>query len=527
MKMLACLLLVCPALFAQGELRFCLRTEPRTLHPLLAAEDASVTIRDLTSGYLICINRATQKAEPALAASWKQSADGKSIAFRLRPGIAFSDGTPFSSADVAYTIQAATDPGLHSPMIDALTPGGGKVTVNVTAPDSLAILFPASVANPEKIFDQLAIISSKSPLKEKAALGPFFVDARQPGSEILLKRNPHYWKKDEAGRKLPYLDAVRLAIQSNQEIEYTRFRRGEIQLINRMSPEFFERLKKEAPEAARDSGPAMDVEFLWFNQTPSSPLPAYKKGWFASRNFRLAISQAINRDDICRVVYKGFGQPALGPFSNANRFWFNAKLKPQTFDRAAAQRLLEADGFRLKDGALRDKSGNAVEFSVVTNAGNKLRERTAALIQEDLKALGIQLNIVTLDFPSLIERITRSFQYEACLLGLTNVDLDPDEQMNVWLSSSPDHAWNPSQKAPATPWEAEIDRLMRAQAASLDRNKRKELFDRVQEIVRAEIPYIYLVNRNSLSAISPALKGVNPGVLPPETYWNIDRISLP
>ena len=90
------------------------------------------------------------------------------------------------------------------------------------------------------------------------------------------------------------------------------------------------------------------------------------------------------------------------------------------------------------------------------------------MLQQDLAALGIKLNIVPLDFPSLIERISKSSQYEACLLGLVNVDLDPNEQMNVWLSSSANHQWNPNQKAPATAWEQEIDTLMRQQASTLD-----------------------------------------------------------
>ena len=150
----------------------------------------------------------------------------------------------------------------------------------------------------------------------------------------------------------------------------------------------------------------------------------------------------------------------------------------------------------------------------------------ATLIQQDLKTIGVKLNLVTLDMPSLLERFTKSFQYEAAILGLTNVDLDPNEQMNVWISSSQDHGWNPHQKSPATPWEAEIDRLMRAQAAELDNNKRKALFDKVQQIVRQQLPYIYLVNRNSLSAVSTSLKGVNPATLSPETFWNIESLSL-
>src|SRR5205814_6421556 len=111
------------------------------------------------------------------------------------------------------------------------------------------------------------------------------------------------------------------------------------------------------------------------------------------------------------------------------------------------------------------------------------RARVAALVQQDLAALGVRLNIVTLDFPSLLERIGKSFQYESCLLGLINVDLDPNGQMNVWMSGSSNHQWNPSQARPQTPWEAEIDRIMRLQAVTMDEGRRKPLFDRVQQLV--------------------------------------------
>ena len=165
-------------------------------------------------------------------------------------------------------------------------------------------------------------------------------------------------------------------------------------------------------------------------------------------------------------------------------------------------------------------------FSIVTNAGNKYRERMAMMIQEDVRKIGIKVNVVTLDFPSLIERMAQTFDYEVALLGLTNVDLDPNEQMNVWLSSAENHQWNPQQKAPETAWEAEIDRLMRAQAASADPKKRKDAFDRVQEIVAEQAPFIYLVNRNALSAISAAVHGASPVILSPQTFWNAERLTI-
>jgi len=112
------------------------------------------------------------------------------------------------------------------------------------------------------------------------------------------------------------------------------------------------------------------------------------------------------------------------------------------------------------------------------------------------------------------------------MLGLTNVDLDPNGQANVWLSSADLHQWNPAQKTPATPWEAEIDKYMNEQASTLDRDKRKAAFDRVQEIAADQEPMLYLVDKNALVAVSPKVKNADPVVLTPQTYWNIEYLSL-
>jgi peptide/nickel transport system substrate-binding protein len=359
-----------------------------------------------------------------------------------------------------------------------------------------------------------------------AVLGPFMVADYKPGATVQLKRNPNYWKTDAQGRKLPYLDSIRLDIQPNRDVEMLRFKRNEIDLINSLDSEYFDKLAATSPQLVHDAGPSLDSEQMWFNEVAKSPLPGFKKAWFRSANFRRAISQAINRDDLAHVVYRGHAQAAVGPVSPANKFWFNAALKPQVYSPDTAIKALQNDGFRLANGALKDKDGNPVVFSLITNAGNKSRERMATMIQEDLQKIGIQVNVVTLDFPSLIERMTQTFDYEAILLGLTNVGLDPSEQMNVWLSSSENHQWNPSEKSPETPWEAEIDRLMRAQASAADAKKRKESFDRVQQIAVEQAPFIYLVNRNALSAVSANVQGANPVILVPQTYWNVERLSV-
>ena len=511
---------------AQGMLRFCLRSEPKTFDPLKVEDDASMAIRYLTGGVLVRLNRQTQVLEPALAESWKVSKDGRQIAFKLRSGVSFSDGTPFSAEDVAYTMQQLMDPALHSPTGDAFRSGAGSVETKVISPSQISIRFPAPVAGLDRLFDQVAILSEHSRKKEMAVLGPFMVADYKPGSSVLLKRNPNYWKTDEQGRRLPYLDSIQLDIQPNRDVEMLRFKRGELELINSLDSEYFDKLVATSPQLVHDAGPSLDSEQLWFNEVAKSPIPDYKKNWFRSATFRRAISEAINREDLSRVVFRGHAQPAVGPFSPANKFWFNSKLKPQTYNPDAALKELLGEGFRMENGTLKDKDGNEVVFSIITNSGNKIRERMAVLIQDDLQKIGIHVNVVTLDQLSLIERMTQTFDYEAILLGLTNVDLDPNGEMNVWLSSSENHQWNPQQKAPETPWEAEIDRLMRAQASSNDVKKRKEAFDRVQEIVVEQEPFIFLINRNSLSAVSTAVHGAAPVILSPQTFWNAEWLTV-
>lgn len=509
------------------QLRFCLHSDPKTFNPLLAEEDSAETVRYLTGGVLMRLNRLTQDLEPELATSWKVTDGGKTITFKLRSGLSFSDGSPFSADDVAFTVQQMMDPSLHSPTGDAFRSGDGKVQTKVLAPDRISVTFPAAIAGLDKLFDQVAMMSAKSPKKEMAVLGPYDVVDYKAGNYLLLERNPNYWRHDPAGKQLPYIQTVRIDIQSNRDTEMLRLVRGEIDFINALDAEYFDKLSQQNPALVHDAGVSLDSEQMWFNQVPTSPLPDYKKAWFRSTNFRRAISEAINREDLARVVFRGHARPAVGPMSPANKFWFNAKLQAHPFDQKSALARLAQDGFHLQDGSLKDRDGHAVEFSIITNAGNKYRERMATMIQQDLSGIGVKLNVVTLDFPSLIERITRSFDYEACLLGLIGNDLDPNSsQMNVWMSSGENHQWNPNQKVPATAWEAEIDKQMREQATSLDPKKRKAAFDRVQEIAWEQEPFIYLVNRNALSAVSTNAHNVHPVVLRPQVYWNIDEISM-
>lgn len=525
MRLLAGLALAA-ALARGGELRFALHDDPKTTDPFLAADESAEAVLYLTEGVLIRVNRLTQQPEPELAESWKISRDGRKIVLRLRRGVRFPGGAPFTSADVVDTFHKLLDPALHSPIADTFQTGRGAVTVTAGGVDTVTVEFPAPAGDIERMFDSVAIVSAKAGKRPAPGLGPFLIAERHSGAFFLLRRNPDYWKRDSAGRPLPRVDSMRLDIQPNRDLEALRFLRGEAALIDSLTPELFERLSAQRPGTAFDAGPTLQSEFLWFNESSRAPLSEAAKGWFRSSAFRRAVSEAVNRADLCRVVYRGHATPALGLVSPGNRRWFDERLRPDAYDPAAARKRLEGVGFRLKDGVLRDPGGHAVEFSVITNAGSQTRERMAAMIQQDLLRIGIRLNIVTLDFPSLIERMTRTLNYEACLLGLVNVDPDPSELMNVLLSSAANHPWNPSQKIPATDWEAEIDRRMLAQAATADPAARKAAFDRVQEILQERAPIVCLLHPNALVAISKPVVGAKPAAFFPHTFWDAERLEV-
>jgi peptide/nickel transport system substrate-binding protein len=458
------------------------------------------------------------------------AADGREIRFELREDARFSDGARVTAPDVVFTFRRLLDPKTNSADAEAFLLGGRQVAVEAAGERTVILKVPQAIAGVERLIGAIAIVSAKALAQagvpaHMPTAGPFHVTAYTPGATLTLGRNPYYWKTVE-GRRLPYLDAIRLEVRQDRSLEVNSLLSGDLDLVAAVDPKAFSRLSKAPAVASVDAGPALDTEQLWFNQNPAAPLAEYKKAWFRSREFRKAISGAIHREDLARLVYDSHAQPGAGIMPVSNRSWANSAVHATPFDPAAAQKLLSAAGFSLDKGVLQDRGHHPVEFSVITNAGSNSRGRMAALIQQDLLRVGIRLRLLTLDFPSLIERITRTFDYEACLLGMVNDDLDPNGQINVWLSSGPNHPWYPEQKSPATEWEAEIDRLMLHQSREPRATLRKKDFDLVQQIVDEQAPVIFLVVKNTLSAYGSRVANVVPSPFFPYLLWNADQIWL-
>ncbi len=510
---------------AGGELAWVIHYDPKTLDPAKVDDQASELVRYLTGGVLVRLDRSTLSLEPELAETVQISPDGKLVSIRLRSGLRFSDGSPLTSNDVLKTLERILSPATAAPVAEEFIE---PAKVTVSAPDALTVQLhlPVRVVSIGSVLDEIAIEPANRSTESRVTAGPFSVSEDRKSEYLRLRRNSFYWRHEANGKALPYLASLRLDVGSNRESEELRFLRGQYGVLENVPPESFAALNQRLPGALHDLGPSLNTEQMWFNQWPRAPLPVWERRWFTSRAFRTAISESLHRADLARIAYSGHATPANGFISPANTAWYNRALPPAREDPKAAVELLASEGFHKRGNQLFDREEHPVAFSLVTNTGNRARERMAALIQQDLATLGIRVNVVTLDFPALIERLMHTADYEAALLGLSNVQPDPSSMMNIWLSNSPNHQWNPSEPTPATPWEAEIDRAFRTQAETGDARKRKVAIDRVQAIVAEELPFLYLVYPNSLCAVSPNLEGARLSLLQPSVVSHIESMHF-
>src|SRR5438876_648928 len=146
-------------------------------------------------------------------------------------------------------------------------------------------------------------------------------------------------------------------------------------------------------------------------------------------------------------IARGSATPLWAHVTPANRLWINRAIPQPGRSLARARELLASGGFSWKsDGTLVDRTGETVGFSIVTNAGNAERVQMATIIQDDLKQLGMQVHLVSLEFRALVDRLMNTHEYEAAVLGLVSGDVDPTAEMNVWLRSGTTHLWNLGQR---------------------------------------------------------------------------------
>lgn len=531
-----------------------LHSDPKTLNPVTAMDLPSQTVLALLNADLIHINRYTQDIEPALAVSWTAADGGRRYILDLRRGVRFSNGEPFTSADVVFSFQVYLDPRLHSPQRDLLTVGGQPIRARALGPYRVEFTLAQPDAAALRLFDSVAMLPRQllaplyrahrlaqawgpsTPPSQIAGLGPFRLARYLPGQKLVLERNPYYWRlAPDSHRRLPYLDRLTFLIVPAGDAEVLRFQAGDVNLISGFSAPNFALLRARARAGryfVRDLGPGLEYDFLFFNLNalaghhPPAALAAEQQ-WFRRVRFRQAISAAINRRAIVRLVFEGRATPLWDQVTPGEKRWVNAAVPHPGHSAARALRLLAAIGFhRGANGTLRDRHGRPVQFTLITNPSNPQRMQAAALIQNDLAAIGIQMRIVPLQFQALLHRVFQTYDYGACLLGLVSGDADPNPEMNVWVTGGGAHLWDLTAKIPQTPWQARINRLMRRQMTELNYARRRRAYDQVQALVARYLPVICLYSPDVLVAADTDIGGLQPAVLRDYLLWNAGELYL-
>ena len=537
-----------------GTFHYPLAGEPATSNPLAVQETRSRLATFLTTGTLLEFDPIEQRVSGGIAKEWKLSDDGLTMTLSLRRGVNFSDGKPLSVEDVLFTFQEIYQENSRNTLKDVLLVDGQPLRVSSIHSHHLEIQFPEPYAAAEYILTTIPVFprhrfqevgkkieeywTLETPPDQMAGLGPFVLSSHEPGQKSVFRYNPHYWKIDQKGTRLPYLDEVVLHYIADRNNQLLRFQACELDLLDQLlRPEDFLNLERRGDDqiVLDNAGPSSNLLIYWFNlntgedpATGKSYLSPQGRDWFTQMEFRQAVSTAISRDTIVKNVYLGQARLAWTLIPSSIRTWHADDVPQYEYNPARARELLRGAGFSWKTEGLNeilmDWKDRPVQFEILTRSDDVL-QKIAAVIQQDLENIGMQVRIKQEEFRTVISRIMGSHDYDSALMSL-DFPIDPVDHMNVLLSSAPMHMWYPNQPHPATEWEKRTDELMLQQRASLNTRERQKLYRDVQHILAQQVPIIPLVNKDILIANKSRLKNVRPANFFPFGLCNIWELYL-
>ena len=521
-----------------GQIVASIRAEPRTFNRFIARDQTTEVLTFLMQGRLVRVNRATFELEPWLAETWESSADGRTHTLHLRPDVTWSDGTPFTSADVLFSLRAVYDPKVESVLAGSLLAGGQPLRGTAPGPQEVVLTFAEPSGPGLRLLDGLPILpkhkleaaleagtfaaawNTSTPPTDVVGTGPFVLREYQPGQRVVLDRNPRYWRTADDGTTLPYLDRIVLEIVPEQNAELLRIQSGETDLTSsELRPEDYQPIRRAEEDGQLrliELGIGPDADAFWFCLKPDATRADPRAAFVQRPEFRQAISHAVDREVFAETVFLGAAVPVWGPVTPGNARWFWPDLPRYLHDDARARALLRRIGLEDRDGngVVEDESGTEARFTVITQRGIGWYERGTSVLREELTGIGIALDIAPLEFGTMIQRLL-ACDYDAMYFRPLATDFDPAGNMDFWLSSGSAHLWNMAQRAAATEWEQRIDTLMLEQAATLDPDRRRQQFNLVQRIFAENLPVLYFAAPRMYYAHSPRLQGVVPSVLRP------------
>ena len=523
------------------------RTDPKTFNRFVSSRAPETLLMLLTQSTLVRVNRVTGALEPRLATEWIPSADQLTWTLKLRPDVVFSDGTPFTAADVVFTFEALYDEQVNSPMASAFKVNGKPLTVRAENDRTVVLTFPSPYGPGISILDSLPILpkhklgaalnagtfASAWPVTtapaEIVGTGPFVLAEYVPGQRLRYTRNARFWNRDAEGKPLPRLNEIEVQIAPEQNAEVLRLQNGDIDLgydaARAEDLSAFRKLETAGSIQLFDAGVGLDPDAFWVNLVPNTPR-AKDRPWLQREELRRAISLAVDRQAIVDTVYLGAGVVINSPITPGYGDWSQSSPPPEHVI-ARAKALLASIGLtdHNRDGMLEDARGKPAKFSILTQKGNSARERTVAVLQQQLAAIGLTVESVPLDNKAAIGQWQHG-DYDAMYFGVQVDSKDPARNPDLWTSNGSFHAWNPDQKVPATPWEKTMDELFGRETATLDHPGQLRLFAQVQAIFAEHVPMLYFAAPRVIIPMSTRVRGATPSVIQPAVLWNAEVLSI-
>ncbi len=518
-------------------------SDPRTFNPILVTDSASGEVTGRIFDGLVNINPMTTLPESALAQSWDIGDGGRTITFHLLRSIKWPDGKPFTARDVVFSLATIYDPKVPNSIRPSLTVEGKPIiaeapddhTVVMRLPKPFAPLLyaigfpiiPAHVLEPALKagkFNQTWNINT--PPREMVGLGPYDLTRYVPAQMMQFRRNRGYWMRAERGDVLPRLRGQTVLIVQDQNAAYLKFLAGQTDVYSPRPEEVADLLDKaksldiDVQKIGIDTGSL----FFCFNRNPrhyvrggrTSP----KLKWFTDLNFLRAMAHSVDKQGMINLCFQGLAIPAVSDVSPANKIFHNPNLKDYAYDLKRAAGILESAGYHLaRPGVRVDPAGNRLEFDLTTNTGVAIRDQMCAMYLQDLKTLGIKVNYRPLEFTTLVDKLSDSFDWDCVLIGFTGT-IEPNNGANFLRSSGNLHLWYPNQKTPATPWEAEIDKLLDEGASVMNIKERAPYYWRIQEILHDQLAVIETVRQIQYDAYRKTLENYR------DTVWGMYRPEL-
>ncbi len=499
-----------------GEISYGMTGEPVILNPILATDSPSAWVNNRVYAGLVRADENLQM-QPYIAEDWEYSEDGLEWTFFLRDDVYFHDGEQLTSADVAYTFEAILHPeytgaraSLYQAIDEVQTPD--EYTVRFILSEPFAPLLSNLTVGilPSHLFRDTPIAQMREldVNLEPVGSGPYTLQEWESGQYIILQANRDFFLEG------PYIEQVTVRMYGDEQVMLASLEAGEIDLLGSIPPDDVDRMMDEYPDQftfhhLQDNG----YSYIGLKQT--DPI-------LQDVRVRQALMLGIDRQGMVDNLLNGQGtvmHANIPPFSWA----YNEDLNAYEHNPDAAIELLQEAGWTNvgPDGIRRNAAGERLQIQVVTSTGNRLREDTLLIAQQELIDIGVDLQPDFYEWSVLLNQYLDVAQFQAYMLGWS-LGLDPDCYIYFHSSEAVNEDGNLVGYNDVEYSNSEVDELLERGRSTFDEAERAEIYGEIQKTLNEELPYLFLFSRDIVAAVSRDIRGMtmsNIGALYPEQWY--------